>query len=112
MQNCTPSFATFNLSHYRSDRKQLLAVTMSAGRLVLRHANKSAAPGRGDRTITPCCKMAGTSGGGATRSSLDGIITGAMVMLALLSHGFCASLDEAKAKFAETWRAWLTLNHR
>jgi len=22
------------------------------------------------------------------------------------SHGFCASLDEAKAKFAETWRAW------
>jgi len=26
--------------------------------------------------------------------------------------GFCASLDEAKAKFAETWRAWLTLNRR
>jgi hypothetical protein len=25
----------------------------------------------------------------------------------LPSHGFCASLDEAKAKFAETWRAWL-----
>jgi len=23
------------------------------------------------------------------------------------SYGFCASLDEAKAKFAETWRAWL-----
>jgi hypothetical protein len=22
-------------------------------------------------------------------------------------HGFCATLDEAKAKFAETWRAWL-----
>src|SRR5215204_6719624 len=54
-------------STYRSDRKQSLAVTVSAGRLVLRHANKSAAPGRGDRTITPCCKMAGTSGGGATR---------------------------------------------
>ena len=44
----------------------------------------------------------------AIRSFLDGIITGAMMMLALLSHGFCASLDEAKAKFAETWRAWLT----
>jgi hypothetical protein len=25
------------------------------------------------------------------------------------SHGFCASLDEAKAKFAATWRAWLAL---
>jgi len=25
-------------------------------------------------------------------------------------HGFCASLDEAKAKFAETWRAWLALS--
>jgi hypothetical protein len=32
-------------------------------------------------------------------------ITGAVVMPALPSHGFCASLDEAKAKFAETWRA-------
>jgi hypothetical protein len=30
-------------------------------------------------------------------------------MPALPSHGFCASLDEAKAKFAETWRAWLAL---
>jgi hypothetical protein len=25
------------------------------------------------------------------------------------SDGFCATLDEAKAKFAETWRAWLAL---
>jgi hypothetical protein len=36
-------------------------------------------------------------------------ITRAVMMPALPSHGFCASLDEAKAKFAETWRAWLTL---
>jgi hypothetical protein len=28
-----------------------------------------------------------------------------VVMPALPSHGFSASLDEAKAKFAETWRA-------
>ena len=28
----------------------------------------------------------------------------AVVAPRLLSHGFCASLDEAKAKFAETWR--------
>src|SRR5215216_4804737 len=33
-----------------------------------------------------------------------------MVMPHLPSHGFCPSLDEAKAKFAETWRAWLVLN--
>jgi hypothetical protein len=28
----------------------------------------------------------------------------------LPSHGFCATLDEANAKFAETWRAWLRHN--
>jgi hypothetical protein len=33
-------------------------------------------------------------------------ITGALVK-PLPSYGFCATLDEAKAKFAETWRAWL-----
>jgi hypothetical protein len=36
-------------------------------------------------------------------------ITGAVVAPRLPSHGFCATLDEAKAKFAETWRAWLAL---
>ena len=39
-------------------------------------------------------------------------ITGAVVMPALPSHGYCASLDEAKAKFAETWRAWLALSRQ
>ena len=34
-------------------------------------------------------------------------ITGALDVPRLPSHGFCASLNEAKAKFAETWRAWL-----
>jgi hypothetical protein len=34
---------------------------------------------------------------------------GAVVAPRLPSHGFCATLDEAKAKFAETWRAWLAL---
>jgi hypothetical protein len=34
-------------------------------------------------------------------------ITGAVVAPKLPSHGFCATLDEAKAKFAETWRAWI-----
>jgi hypothetical protein len=32
-------------------------------------------------------------------------ITGAVVAPRLPSHGFCATLEEAKAKFAETWRA-------
>jgi hypothetical protein len=36
-------------------------------------------------------------------------ITGAIVAPALPSHGFAATLDEAKAKFAETWRKWLAL---
>jgi hypothetical protein len=35
-------------------------------------------------------------------------IMGAVVMPRLQSHGFAASL-EAKAKFAETWRAWFQL---
>jgi hypothetical protein len=35
--------------------------------------------------------------------------TEAVVMPQLRSHGFCAGLDEAKAKFAETWRAWLAI---
>src|SRR5215211_5781856 len=26
------------------------------------------------------------------------------------SPGFCASLEDAKAKFAETWRAWLAVD--
>jgi hypothetical protein len=37
-------------------------------------------------------------------------ITGAVVVPHLPSHGFCASLDDAKAKFAETWRASLVQN--
>jgi len=34
-------------------------------------------------------------------------ITEAVVAPHLPSHGFSASLKEAKAKFAETWREWL-----
>jgi len=34
-------------------------------------------------------------------------ITGAIVAPALPSHGFAATLDEAKANLAETWRNWL-----
>ena len=36
-------------------------------------------------------------------------ITGALVQ-PLPSYGFCATLDEAKAKFAATWRARLALS--
>jgi hypothetical protein len=31
-------------------------------------------------------------------------ITGAVVAPRLTSHGFCATLDDAKAAFAKTWR--------
>jgi len=34
-------------------------------------------------------------------------ITGAMLMPALPSHGFCATLDEAKARLARTRRGML-----
>jgi hypothetical protein len=37
-------------------------------------------------------------------------ITGALVMPDLPSSGFSATRQEAKAKFAETWRAWLAIN--
>jgi hypothetical protein len=36
-------------------------------------------------------------------------ITGAVVAPKLPSHGCAASLEEAKAKFAETWRTWLAV---
>jgi hypothetical protein len=39
-------------------------------------------------------------------------ITGAVVAPRVPPPGFCASLDEAKANFAETWRAWLARPHR
>jgi len=34
-------------------------------------------------------------------------ITGAVVAPTVSNHGFAATLDEAKAAFAETWRKWL-----
>jgi hypothetical protein len=36
-------------------------------------------------------------------------ITGAVVAPRLPSHGFCATLDDAKVSFATTWREWLRL---
>jgi hypothetical protein len=36
-------------------------------------------------------------------------ITGAIVAPRLPSHGFTATLDEAKTAFAGTWRRWLAL---
>jgi hypothetical protein len=37
-------------------------------------------------------------------------ITAAVVAPLVPSHGFAATLDEAKTAFAETWRQWLALN--
>jgi hypothetical protein len=39
-------------------------------------------------------------------------ITGAVVAPRLPSHGFAATLDDAKAAFAATWREWLRLSGR
>jgi hypothetical protein len=39
-------------------------------------------------------------------------ITGAVVAPRLPSHGFAATMDEAKTAFAETWRRWLALTGR
>jgi hypothetical protein len=39
-------------------------------------------------------------------------ITCAVLAPRLRSHGHCATLDEAKAKFAETWRAWVGLREK
>jgi hypothetical protein len=36
-------------------------------------------------------------------------ITAVVVSPRLPSHGFCATLDDAKAAFATTWREWLRL---
>jgi hypothetical protein len=39
-------------------------------------------------------------------------ITGAVIAPRLPSHGFAATLDEAKTAFAQTWRQWLALQPR
>jgi hypothetical protein len=37
---------------------------------------------------------------------------GAVVAPRLPSHGYTATLDDAKAAFAKTWREWLKLGGR
>jgi hypothetical protein len=39
-------------------------------------------------------------------------ITGAVVAPRLPSHGYTATLDEAKMAFAKAWREWLRLSGR
>jgi hypothetical protein len=39
-------------------------------------------------------------------------ITAVVFAPRLPSHGFAATLDDAKAAFAETWRQWLALQDR
>jgi hypothetical protein len=84
----------------------------TGGLLVLRHASKrsSGAWGPDDYDV-----FAGDRDIGRIFQPRAGVpedfpwmwtITGAVVAPRLSSHGFCASLDEAKGKFAETWRAW------
>jgi hypothetical protein len=82
--------------------------------LVLRHANKrsSGTWGPDDYDVIDAHgrdigRIFKGSGGVPEDRPWQWTITGAVVAPRLPSHGFCATLDEAKAKFAETWRAWL-----
>ena len=73
------------------------------GPLVLRHASKrsSGTWGPDDYDVISNGWASGASRTrwpASRRLSLDVAITAAVVMPALPSHGFCASLDEAKAK--------------
>jgi hypothetical protein len=89
------------------------------GHLVLRHASKrsSGTWGPDDYDVIDAHgrdigRIFKASGGVPEDRPWKWTITGAVVAPRLPSHGFCATLDEAKAKFAETWRAWLALRRR
>jgi hypothetical protein len=70
----------------------------------------SAVPRHGDRTTTSVIQNGKPRAGVPQDHPWMWTITGAIVAPGLRSHGFRASLDEAEATFAETWRAWLALN--
>jgi hypothetical protein len=88
------------------------------GQLVLRHASKrsSGTWGPDDYAVFACDRDIGRifkpSAGVPPDHPWMWTITGAVVAPKLPSRGFCATLDEAKAKFAETWRAWLARKSR
>jgi hypothetical protein len=82
------------------------------GQLVLRHASKRSSGTWGpddydviDAQGRDIGRIFKGSGGVPEDRSWHWTITGAVVAPRLTSHGFGATLDEAKAKFAETWRA-------
>jgi hypothetical protein len=87
-----------------------------SGPLVLRRASKrtSGIWGPDDYDVIEAAgrdigRIFKASGGVPEDRPWQWTITGAVFAPRLPSHGFCATLDEAKAKFAETWRAWLAL---
>jgi hypothetical protein len=82
--------------------------------LVLRHASKRSSGTWGpddwdviDAHGRDIGRIFKASGGVPDDRPWKWTITGTVVAPALPSHGFAASLEDAKAKFAETWRAWL-----
>jgi hypothetical protein len=89
------------------------------GQLVLRHATKRSSGTWGpddydviDSQRRDIGRIFKATGGVPDDRPWKWTITGAVVMPRLPSRGFCASLEEAKAKFAETWRAWLALTQQ
>jgi len=86
------------------------------GQLVLRHASKCASGTWGpddydviDSHGRDIGRISKPRAGVPPDHPWEWSITGAVVAPELPNHGFAASLDDAKAKFAETWRAWLKL---
>ena len=85
------------------------------GLLVLRHAGKRTSGTWGlddydviDSRGRDIGRISKPRAGAPSDRPWEWAIAGAVVMPHLSSHGFCATRDEAKAKLAETWRAWLT----
>jgi hypothetical protein len=86
---------------------------MTEGPLILRHASKRVSGTWGPDDWDVVYKgrdigrifNAGPGGTPADRPWMWAI--NEAIVKPLPSCGFCLTLDEAKAKFAETWRAWL-----
>jgi hypothetical protein len=90
------------------------------GSLVLRHASKrsSGTWGQDDYDVIDAAgrdigRIFKAGGGVPDDRPWKWTITGTVVAPALPSHGFAPSLEEAKAQFAETWRArgWRSQGH-
>src|SRR5215216_68025 len=98
----------------RLDQEEAVSEEPAGGPLVLRHASKRSSGTWGpddydliDSRGRDIGRISKPRAGAPPDHPWEWAITGAVVMPHLTSHGFCATREQAKAKFAETWRAWL-----